>query len=228
MLNRVIASLLHLCGKEYQPDPRLPSFYILGICFKRAVWLGYGLLRLQRFSFVSPKMRIENAANLSLGRYATLEENVVINAVASEAVKIGDRTKIGAYSRIIATAHLSQIGKGFSIGVDSGCGEFCYFGAVGGITIGDRVIMGQYVSFHSQEHSFVDTEKAIKHQGTTEKGILVGHDCWIGAKATILDGTIIGNHCVVAAGAVVKGEFPAYSVIGGVPAKIIRELRDAA
>jgi acetyltransferase-like isoleucine patch superfamily enzyme len=84
------------------------------------------------------------------------------------------------------------------------------------------------VSFHSQEHVFDDSSQSIKDQGTTEKGIVIGDDCWIGAKASILDGTVIGRHCVVAAGAVVKGNFPDYSVIGGVPAKILRSLNDDA
>lgn len=50
----------------------------------------------------------------------------------------------------------------------------------------------------------------------------IGNDCWIGAKATILDGTVIGDHCIVAAGAVVKGVFPDNVIIGGVPARIIK------
>ena len=54
-------------------------------------------------------------------------------------------------------------------------------------------------------------------------GVKIGNDCWIGAKATILDGTVIGDHCIVAAGAVVKGVFPDNVIIGGIPAKIIGE-----
>ena len=52
--------------------------------------------------------------------------------------------------------------------------------------------------------------------------IKIGNDCWIGAKVTILDGTVIGDHSIVAAGAVVTGKFPPYSIMGGVPAKIIK------
>ena len=47
---------------------------------------------------------------------------------------------------------------------------------------------------------------------------------WIGAKATFLDGSTIGNNCVVAAGAVVNGIFPDNTVVGGVPAKIIKTI----
>lgn len=56
----------------------------------------------------------------------------------------------------------------------------------------------------------------------SHKGIRIGSNCWLGAKATILDGTVIGNGCVVAAGAVVSGAFPENVIIGGIPAKIIK------
>lgn len=62
----------------------------------------------------------------------------------------------------------------------------------------------------------------IRKQGVNRKGIKIGSNCWIGAKVTILDGTIIGNGCIVAAGAVVRGQFPDNCVIGGVPAKILK------
>ena len=82
--------------------------------------------------------------------------------------------------------------------------------------------MGEYVSFHSENHIFSDTSKLIRKQGVTSKGIVLGNNIWVGAKATFLDGTVVGNNSVVAAGAVVKGKFPENVVIGGVPAKIIK------
>ncbi|MDE5570988.1 MAG: hypothetical protein K2I86_02895, partial [Prevotella sp.] len=52
--------------------------------------------------------------------------------------------------------------------------------------------------------------------------VRIVNNSWMGANVTILDGTIIGNGCIVAAGAVVKGEFPNNVIIGGVPAKILK------
>lgn len=75
---------------------------------------------------------------------------------------------------------------------------------------------------HSENHNYKNVEIPIRLQGINRKGIKIGDDCWIGAKVTILDGTVLGNGCVVAAGAVVRGIIPPYSIIGGVPAKIIK------
>lgn len=83
-------------------------------------------------------------------------------------------------------------------------------------------MVGNYVSFHSENHIFADKNKTIREQGVTHEGIVVGNDCWSGAKATILDGTIIEDGCVVAAGAVCRGYYPKNSIIAGVPAKVIK------
>lgn len=64
----------------------------------------------------------------------------------------------------------------------------------------------------------------MRLQGVNRKEIMIGNDCWIGAKATILDGVVIGDGCVVAAGALVpRGVYPSYSIIGGVPARVIKK-----
>jgi acetyltransferase-like isoleucine patch superfamily enzyme len=84
--------------------------------------------------------------------------------------------------------------------------------------------MGSYISFHSENHNFSDTTKLIREQGVTSKGIQLGNNIWVGAKATFLDGCVIGNNSVVAAGAVVSGVFPDNVVIGGVPAKILKPI----
>jgi acetyltransferase-like isoleucine patch superfamily enzyme len=119
---------------------------------------------------------------------------------------------------------LSKYGVGLTIGNNSAFGRFTEFGAAGGIEIGNDVIAGSYISFHSENHNFSDSSLLIREQGVTSKGIKIGNNVWIGAKATFLDGSIIGNNCVVAAGAVVNGVFPNNVIIGGVPAKILKEI----
>ena len=110
------------------------------------------------------------------------------------------------------------------MGNNSAIGDYTHFGASGGIFIGDDVIMGSYISFHSENHNFNDTTKLIREQGVTSKGIILGSNIWVGAKVTFLDGSKVGNNCVVAAGAVVNNIFPDNVVIGGVPAKILKHI----
>ena len=62
----------------------------------------------------------------------------------------------------------------------------------------------------------------IRQQPSSRKGIEIGSNCWIGAKAVILDGVKIGNGCIIAAGAVVTKSIPDNSVAAGVPAKVIK------
>lgn len=79
------------------------------------------------------------------------------------------------------------------------------------------------MSIHPENHNYKGLQ-LIRLQGVSSSGgVKIGNNCWIGAKATILDGTRIGNGCIVAAGAVVRGSFPDNVIIGGVPAKIIKQ-----
>lgn len=91
------------------------------------------------------------------------------------------------------------------------------------MTIGDNVLMGQRVSLHSQNHNFDDVDASIKAQGVSSKGIVIEDGCWLGSGAIILDGVHLGAGTVVAAGAVVTRSFGPDVVIGGNPARILRE-----
>ena len=89
--------------------------------------------------------------------------------------------------------------------------------------IGDDTIFGNYVSIYPENHNYKDKNIPIRLQGVNSRGVVrIGNNCWIGAKVTILDGTVIGDNCIVAAGAVVTSDVPDYSICGGVPAKLIR------
>jgi len=79
--------------------------------------------------------------------------------------------------------------------------------------------------------SFITGTHEIEGDGPKAAGkgyslpITIGNGCWICAGATVLGGTVIGEHSIVAAGAVVRGEFPPFSVIGGAPARVLRNLK---
>lgn len=165
--------------------------------------------------FAKHKIYIEN--NVRIGNY------VVIDALSENGIQLANHVKIGDYSQIIGTGSIKNMGKGLKIGKNSSFSEFCLFGAAGGITIGDDVIAGQNVRFHSENHNYDDVDKLIREQGVNRKGISVGNNCWIGAGAVFLDGSSIGSGCIVAANSVVTKHFPDNVIIGGVPAKILKK-----
>lgn len=92
----------------------------------------------------------------------------------------------------------------------------------GAVTIGTDVSIAPNVVIVGSNHVFSDSTRTIKSQGAISKGIIIEDDVWIGANATILDGTHIGRGSVVAAGAVVNKNVPPMTVVAGVPAKVIK------
>ncbi|MBN1036876.1 acyltransferase [Clostridium botulinum] len=175
--------------------------------------------------FIGARSKLKMKRKITFGKGINIGENVIIDALSKSGVIMGNNIRIGDYSRILCTGTIKNIGKGIKIGNNFGCGENCFLGAAGGIEIGNDVIMGQNVRFHSENHNFSDTNIPIRLQGVTHKGIKIGDNCWIGAGAVFLDGTVLGNGCVVASNAVVNKKFNNNSIIGGIPAKLIRERR---
>jgi acetyltransferase-like isoleucine patch superfamily enzyme len=95
---------------------------------------------------------------------------------------------------------------------------------IGPVTIGSHVNLAQGITVTALNHNFEDVNKRIDLQGITTKQVIINDDVWIGANAVILPGVTIGRHAVVAAGAVVTTDVPENTVVGGVPAKIIKRL----
>ncbi|GAA5913293.1 hypothetical protein JCM8208_005199 [Rhodotorula glutinis] len=106
-------------------------------------------------------------------------------------------------------------------------GEFyantgCVFLDGAAITFGERVVLAPGVHIYCGTHSVDVEERRAAYDRAYP--VTVGDDVWIGGGAKILGGTVIGDGCTVAAGAVVKGTFPPNSIIAGVPARVIRTL----
>jgi acetyltransferase-like isoleucine patch superfamily enzyme len=171
-------------------------------------------------------VRFFNTPNISWGRYLKLGDHVQLHAMGKRKLQLGENVGIGSFSRIVISTSLNQVGEHISIGNNVGIGEFAYLGGGGGLSIGNDCIIGQYFSCHPENHVYADLDCLIRRQGVTRKGIVIGNNCWIGSKVTILDGVTIGKGCVIAAGSVVNKSFPDNSVIGGVPARLLRS-RDA-
>jgi acetyltransferase-like isoleucine patch superfamily enzyme len=220
-------SLTRLKKHEYRLDRSLPPFVLGGILLRRFTWLARGALkclifqRRMRFIFMAPGVSLRNAVLIRFGRGVTLERGVIIDGLSRDGIELRDNVMIGAYS-IVRASVLSNLGAGIMMGPNSSVDAYSYIGAGGPIRIGENVIMGQHVSFHAENHNYSQLDIPIKHQGTRREGIVIEDDCWIGANTTFLDGAHVGSGCVIAAGAVVHGEIPPFSVAAGVPARVLK------
>lgn len=130
----------------------------------------------------------------ALGQHSVVESYSCINNAVGDVV-IGDHTRIGIHNTII-----------------------------GPVTIGNHVNLAQGITVTALNHNFDDTTKRIDEQGIATKPVVISDDVWIGANAVILPGVTIGRHAVVAAGAVVTKDVPDNTIVGGVPATIIKKL----
>ncbi len=132
---------------------------------------------------------------VSLGDYAILKSGATICACNSDAtIKIGERTTIGNYTFIFASMDI-EVGK------DCLIAPFCYL---------------------VDSNHGTDKEHNINGQPLRSEAISIEDDVWLGARAIVLPGCRVGRGAVVAAGSVVTRDVPAYAIVGGSPARLIK------
>ncbi len=155
-----------------------------------------------------------------------IDQTVIIRLAPLSKLEIGRETTIGAYSIIDLLSDplnpdisVSQLTIGNRVAIN----EFNNI-RVGGshIIIGDHCLISQFVTIIGSNHS-IKKSKLIRDQNwsTRECGVTIGVDVWIGAHVVILPGVQIGNGCVIAAGSVVNDTVSDYSIVGGIPSKVI-------
>lgn len=115
----------------------------------------------------------------------------------------------------------TDCGLNITVGDNVFINQGCHFMDMGGIAIGDDVMIGPKVTIVSAGHPVSPSER---RNGITTAPVVIGKNVWIGASATILQGVEIGENAVVAAGAVVSRSVPANTLVAGVPARVIRSL----
>lgn len=211
--------------KELYIDRRIPFPRFMLLIFNELCGRFIAVIKFRRLidASVSASSVIRSPRQIISGKHLKVDKSCYIDALSVEGINFGDRVTVGKFTCIECTGTLADLGKGLKVGSNVGLGTHGFYGCAGGIEIGNDVIIGNYCSFHSENHNFLDHSLPIRLQGVSRKGIKIGNNCWIGAKATILDGVEIGDGCVIAACALVtKGTYPANSVIGGVPARIIK------
>jgi acetyltransferase-like isoleucine patch superfamily enzyme len=123
-------------------------------------------------------------------------------------------------STTIFAPFFTNFGRYISIGKNVFINHACSFLDMGGITIGDNVLIGPKVNLVSENHPIDPTQR----NSLIGKPIIIKNNAWIGASATILPGITVGENSIVAAGAIVTKDVPDNTIVAGNPAKQIKNI----
>lgn len=153
----------------------------------------------------------------------TLELNTKYNS-AQEIVELMSKIKGKPVDKSFALfpPFNTDYGKNITFGKNVFINSGCKFQDQGGITVGNNVLIGHNVVLATLDHNICVSKRAELFAAP----IVIEDNVWIGANVTVTSGVTIGKGSIVAAGAVVTKDVPEYSIVGGVPAKVIRELTE--
>jgi acetyltransferase-like isoleucine patch superfamily enzyme len=181
------------------------------------------ILRMDGLAAIENGVRLRFANYIKLGRGAYIDQGAYLHA-CPRGIEIGSDTIVmhGAVLHVYNFRNMPQ--SGIKIGRNSLIGEYSVIRGQGGVEIGDRVYTSPFTQIIAVNHVFDDPSRPFVEQGITAEGIVIEDDVWLGAGAIITDGVRVGKGAVVAAGAVVTKDVPAYTVVGGVPARVIKKI----
>jgi len=179
------------------------------------------MLHMDGTAAIERNVRLRFANHIRLGRGSYLDEGVYIHACPG-GVEIGANTLV-MHGAVLHVYNFRQLPHaGIRIGHDSLIGEYTVIRGQGGVTLGNRVYTSPHTQIIAVNHVFDDPQRPFVDQGITAEGIVIEDDVWLGSAAVVTDGVHIGQGAVVAAGAVVTHDVPAHTVVGGVPARVLR------
>lgn len=181
------------------------------------------ILQMDGAAAIENRVRLRFADNIQLGNGVYIDQGTYLHACPN-GICLGDRSIVmhGAVLHVYNFRNLPN--SGIFIGKDCLIGEYSVIRGQGGVTIGDRVYTSPFTQIIAVNHVFEDPNQPFVDQGITAEGIIIEDDVWLGAGAVITDGVRVGKGAIVAAGAVVTRDVLPHSVVGGVPAKIIKEI----
>jgi acetyltransferase-like isoleucine patch superfamily enzyme len=197
-------------------DPRQARFLTwssLRWVVRHRAWGPYYLIRYWRFAW----LRLRHRDVVTEG-FVFLGKDVRIDARRGFGrILLGRWVHLGDGNRLRAHEGTLRIG------------DKCVFGANNVINayldveIGPRTIVADWVYVVDFDHVFDDLHQPIKDQGIAKSPVRIGADCWLGTKCTVTRGVRIGQGVVVGANAVVTSDVPDFAVVGGVPARLIKD-----
>jgi len=181
------------------------------------------ILRMDGLAAIESRVRLRFADHIKLGNGVYLDEGVYLHA-CPQGIEIGSGSIVmhGAVLHVYNFRDMPQ--SRIRLGKDSLIGEYSVIRGQGGVQIGDRVYTSPFTQIIAVNHVFDDPDRPFVEQGITAEGIIIEDDVWLGAGAVVTDGVRVGKGAVVAAGAVVTKDVAPHTVVGGVPARLIKSI----
>ena len=173
-------------------------------------------------SYIHPSTNLNGLSqNICIGNDCLICPNVTIQCdTINSFVHIGNNTVVKQYCMLLTYGGYIEIG------------DYCNINPLtilyghGGLKIGNNVLISAHTVIIPANHTFNDKKQLIRSQGDTKKGIIIEDDVWIGSGCQILDGITIGKGSIIGAGSVVTKDVEPYSVVAGVPSKLIKRRGD--
>jgi acetyltransferase-like isoleucine patch superfamily enzyme len=234
-MRRLVEWMVRRLGKHrsFALDPQMTMADLVRMSLQITAWtvrgfaIRTGFKRAAGLTMIGRGVLIRHPRYLQVGKNFVVEDYAEIMALSRQGIICGDNVTIGAHATIKPSNYYGyNIGEGLRIGDNSNVGRYSYVGCSGLITIGRNVMISPRVSFHAESHNFDDPDIPMREQGVSRAPIVVEDDCWIASHAIILAGVTVGRGSVVAAGSVVTHDVAPYSVVAGVPARVLRSRRD--
>ena len=153
--------------------------------------------------------------SIELGNHVVIDDNSLVDGRAG--IRLDDGVIINRNCSLKAKTGPIRVGRRTTIGANS------VIVSLTGVEIGEAVIIAGGCHLSAGGYDIDQSDRALLDGGVLSKGpIKIGNDVWVGTGAIILDGINVGDHAVVAAGAVVTSDVPERAVVAGVPAKVLR------
>lgn len=171
-------------------------YWVLGIRFLRFK-ITHPHIKTEGFVFLGPKVQVyarRGYGRLTLGRWVWIGKGNAIRCHEGN-LRVGNKVVFGAKNTIN-----------------------CYLD----IDIGDDCLFADWIYVCDFDHKYDDLNTTIKKQGIVKSPVVIGRDCWIGEKSTILRGVTVGEGSVIASHALVNRDVPPRSIVGGVPARVLK------
>lgn len=150
-----------------------------------------------------------------------------LSLVGGRRITIGKNSNLGYHCVLSVWEELSSVSSPeIIIGDNVSIGDYCHISATNKVIIGNGVLTGRFVTIIDNNHGDTNKESLLippQERAVVNKGpVVINDNVWIGDKVTILPGVKIGNNSVIAANAVVVKDVPPFSVVVGVPGRVVK------